>query len=70
MTLSLDNIGLVHPNGQRALQRVSLALRSGERVAVILFRMIVLSRFTRRRPAGAWRAAGPGRARDCARAAA
>ncbi|HMC15110.1 MAG TPA: phosphonate ABC transporter ATP-binding protein [Albitalea sp.] len=35
MTLSLDNIGLVHPNGQRALQRVSLALRSGERVAVI-----------------------------------
>jgi len=35
VTLSLDNIGLVHPNGQRALQRVSLALRSGERVAVI-----------------------------------
>lgn len=33
--LSLDGIGLVHPNGQRALARVSLQVRAGERVAVI-----------------------------------
>lgn len=33
--LSLDGIGLVHPNGQRALARVSLQVGMGERVAVI-----------------------------------
>ena len=35
MTLALDKVGLVHANGQRALQAVSLAVGSGERVAVI-----------------------------------
>jgi phosphonate transport system ATP-binding protein len=35
MSLSLDAIGLVHPNGQRALQRVTLAAAGGERVAII-----------------------------------
>ncbi|HEY2925754.1 phosphonate ABC transporter ATP-binding protein [Piscinibacter sp.] len=35
MSLSLDAIGLVHPNGQRALQRVTLAAASGERLAII-----------------------------------
>jgi phosphonate transport system ATP-binding protein len=35
MSFALDGIGLVHPNGQRALQGVSLAARSGERLAVI-----------------------------------
>ena len=35
MTLSLEGIGLVHPNGQRALSRVSLQVAAGERVAVI-----------------------------------
>ena len=35
MSLSLAQLGLVHPNGQRALQRVSLALAAGERLAVI-----------------------------------
>lgn len=35
MSFSLEAVGLVHPNGQRALQGVSLAARSGERVAVI-----------------------------------
>jgi len=35
MSVVLSGIGLVHPNGQRALQHVSLAVRGGERVAVI-----------------------------------
>lgn len=35
MSFSLERAGLVHPNGHRALQGVSLAARSGERVAVI-----------------------------------
>lgn len=35
MSLQLAQLGLVHPNGQRALQRVSLALAAGARVAVI-----------------------------------
>jgi phosphonate transport system ATP-binding protein len=35
MSLSFDGVGLVHPNGHRALQRVSLAVRAGERVAII-----------------------------------
>ena len=35
MTLAADGIGLVHPNGKRALQGVSLAIGSGERVAII-----------------------------------
>ena len=35
MSLQLAQLGLVHPNGQRALQRVSLALADGARVAVI-----------------------------------
>lgn len=35
MSVVLHDIGLVHPNGQRALQRVSLAVAGGERVAVI-----------------------------------
>ena len=35
MSLSLDAIGLVHPNGQRALQRVTLAATAGERLAII-----------------------------------
>ena len=34
MSLSLDGAGLVHPNGHRALHRVSLSLASGERAAV------------------------------------
>jgi phosphonate transport system ATP-binding protein len=33
--IALDNVGLVHTNGQRALQRVTLAARAGERLAVI-----------------------------------
>ena len=33
--LRLEGAGLVHPNGHRALKNVSLALGSGERVAVI-----------------------------------
>ncbi|MCE9658998.1 MAG: ATP-binding cassette domain-containing protein [Burkholderiales bacterium] len=35
MSLSLEGAGLVHPNGHRALHRVSLALARGERAAVI-----------------------------------
>jgi phosphonate transport system ATP-binding protein len=35
VSLQLDQLGLVHPNGHRALQRVSLALAAGARVAVI-----------------------------------
>ena len=35
MSFSLRDIGLVHPNGHRALQRVSLTATQGERVAVI-----------------------------------
>jgi phosphonate transport system ATP-binding protein len=35
MSLILHNVGLVHPNGQRALQGVLLAVGAGERVAVI-----------------------------------
>jgi phosphonate transport system ATP-binding protein len=35
MSLSLDGVGLVHPNGQRALQRIALAVAAGERLAVI-----------------------------------
>lgn len=35
MSLQLDQLGLVHPNGHRALQRVSLSLAAGARVAVI-----------------------------------
>ena len=35
MSLQLHNIGLVHPNGQRALHGVTLAVARGERVAVI-----------------------------------
>jgi phosphonate transport system ATP-binding protein len=35
VSLVLHDIGLVHPNGQRALRAVSLAVRTGERVAVI-----------------------------------
>ena len=35
MSLTLQDIGLVHPNGQRALQAVSLAVAAGERVAII-----------------------------------
>jgi len=33
--LSLTGVGLVHPNGHRALQGVSLGVAAGERVAVI-----------------------------------
>ena len=33
--LSFDRIGLVHPNGQRALKQVSLRLAAGEQLAVI-----------------------------------
>lgn len=33
--LSLSGVGLVHPNGQRAVAGVSLAVEAGERVAVI-----------------------------------
>jgi phosphonate transport system ATP-binding protein len=35
MSLQLDAVGLVHPNGHRALRAVSLALGQGERMAVI-----------------------------------
>jgi phosphonate transport system ATP-binding protein len=35
VSFSLDQVGLVHPNGHRALQGVSFAARAGERVAVI-----------------------------------
>lgn len=35
MSVRLDGTGLVHPNGHRALQGVTLALAAGERVAVI-----------------------------------
>ena len=35
MSLSLDGAGLVHPNGHRALHRVSLSLASGARAAVV-----------------------------------
>ena len=35
MSLQLAQVGLVHPNGHRALNRVSLSLVAGERVAVI-----------------------------------
>jgi len=35
VSLQLDQLGLVHPNGHRALQRVSLSLAAGARVAVI-----------------------------------
>jgi len=33
--LSLNGVGLVHPNGQRALAGVSLAVSAGERLAII-----------------------------------
>jgi phosphonate transport system ATP-binding protein len=35
VSLQLAQLGLVHPNGHRALQRVGLALAAGARVAVI-----------------------------------
>ena len=35
MSLQLAQLGLVHPNGHRALNHVSLVLAAGERVAVI-----------------------------------
>jgi phosphonate transport system ATP-binding protein len=35
MAFTLDAVGLVHPNGQRALAGVTLAAAQGERVAVI-----------------------------------
>jgi phosphonate transport system ATP-binding protein len=35
VSLALDGVGLVHPNGQRALRGVSFTLQAGERVAVI-----------------------------------
>ena len=35
MGLALDHVGLVHPNGQRALKQVSLRLAAGEQMAVI-----------------------------------
>ena len=35
MSLQLAQLGLVHPNGHRALNRVSLGLAAGERVVVI-----------------------------------
>jgi phosphonate transport system ATP-binding protein len=35
MGFSLDGVGVVHPNGQRALAGVTLAARDGERIAVI-----------------------------------
>jgi phosphonate transport system ATP-binding protein len=35
LSLSLTGIGLVHPNGQRALSQVSLAVGDGERLAII-----------------------------------
>jgi phosphonate transport system ATP-binding protein len=35
MSFRLDAVGVVHPNGQRALSALSLAAASGERIAVI-----------------------------------
>jgi len=35
VTLRLAGVGLVHANGQRALQNVDLAIEAGERVAII-----------------------------------
>lgn len=35
MSFRLDGVGLVHPNGQRALQGLTLAAAAGERVAII-----------------------------------
>jgi len=35
MSFSLTAVGMVHPNGQRALAGVTLAARDGERIAVI-----------------------------------
>ena len=35
MSFSLEGVGVVHPNGQRALAGVTLAARDGERIAVI-----------------------------------
>ena len=35
MSFALHDAGLVHPNGQRALQRLSLAASAGERLAII-----------------------------------
>jgi len=35
MAIALDDVGLVHVNGHRALQRVTLSARAGERLAVI-----------------------------------
>ncbi|MDM0088541.1 MULTISPECIES: ATP-binding cassette domain-containing protein [unclassified Variovorax] len=35
MSFALETVGVVHPNGQRALQGVTLAARDGERIAVI-----------------------------------
>jgi len=35
LSLSFDHVGLLHPNGHRALRQVSLRLAAGEQVAVI-----------------------------------
>jgi phosphonate transport system ATP-binding protein len=35
MSIRLDGVALVHPNGHPALRQVSLALARGERAAVI-----------------------------------
>ena len=35
MSLRLDGVGVVHANGRRALDRVSLDLARGERLALI-----------------------------------
>ena len=35
MSLSFDQLGLVHPNGHRALHQVSFRVSAGERVAII-----------------------------------
>jgi phosphonate transport system ATP-binding protein len=35
VSLRLEALGLVHPNGHRALQRVSLSVGQGERVAIV-----------------------------------
>lgn len=35
MSFALDAVGVIHPNGQRALADVTLAARDGERIAVI-----------------------------------
>ncbi|MEO6320366.1 MAG: ATP-binding cassette domain-containing protein [Polaromonas sp.] len=35
MAFLLDSVGLVHPNGQRALQNVTLAAGAGDRLAII-----------------------------------